>query len=444
MTMNAIPSLSPAAERSPAGPERPRRFGRFGRLPQLAGTSFLSVGFLARLPLAMLTVGALTIVTSASGSYALGGFAAGAVGIGSALGAPILGFLADRFGQRVVLLPAAALNTVATVALVVLALALTGTAAAAAVPVMAAAFLTGFTSPQIGPLARVRWVAMTRRPSDLDTAMSYESTADELTFVLGPALVGLLASLAAPWVPLTLAAVLTLAMVSAFAVHPTGRLVGSSRGRSDVQEPGPAVTGRRSRLLISIPVLGMVAMGTFFGGTQTTLTAFAGQFDAASAAGLLYAVMGLSSAGAALSVAFWPATFAHSWRWIASAAGMVGLAALLFLPSGIPAMVLVLFLLGIPVGPTMVSIFSIGSMVAPRRLLGTVMTLLASGIVAGSALGSAVAGSLAERVGTDAAFAVPVLAAAALLVLGLAGAAGLRAHRRSVEATAAASGPTGS
>ncbi|MHA7262700.1 MFS transporter [Arthrobacter sp. TMN-37] len=441
--MNSTPGFSPAAERFPAAPDSQPR-SRFGRLPQLAGTSFLSVGFLARLPLAMLTVGALTIVTSASGSYALGGFAAGAVGIGSALGAPLLGFLADRFGQRGVLLPAAVLNTVAIAALVVLALTPTGPAAAAAGPVLAAAFLTGFTSPQIGPLARVRWVAMTRRPADLDTAMSYESTADELTFVLGPALVGLLASLVAPWLPLTVAAVLTLVMVSAFALHPTGRLVGSSRGRSEEQPAGSALTGRRVRLLISLPVLGMVAMGTFFGSTQTALTAFAGQFDAASAAGLLYAVMGLSSAGAALSVAFWPAAFKHSWRWIAAAAAMAGLAALLFLPSSIPQMVVVLFLLGIPVGPTMVSIFSIGSIVAPRRLLGTVMTLLASGIVAGSALGSSVAGSLAEGAGAGAAFAVPVLSAAALLVLGFAGAAGLRAHDRSLAASVAASAVRGS
>jgi MFS family permease len=220
-------------------------------------------------------------------------------------------------------------------------------------------------------------------------------------------------------------------MVSAFALHPTGRTAGSAAGNAGEVEADPAPTGRRGRLLIALPVLGMVAMGTFFGSTQTTLTAFAGQFDAAAAAGLLYAVMGLSSAAAALSVAYWPASFAHAWRWIASAAAMVGLAALLFLPASLPMMVLVLFLLGIPVGPTMVSIFSIGSLVAPRRLLGTVMTLLASGIVAGAALGSSVAGSLAETAGTGAAFAVPVLAAASLLVLGLAGAAGLRAHNRS-------------
>ena len=66
----------------------------------------------------MLTVGALTLVTSATGSYALGGTAAGAVGIGSAIGAPVFGALADRHGQRPVLLVAAVLNALAVLALI--------------------------------------------------------------------------------------------------------------------------------------------------------------------------------------------------------------------------------------------------------------------------------------------------------------------------------------
>lgn len=42
------------------------------------------------------------------------------------------------------------------------------------------------------PASGSRSVAASR--ADLDTALSYESTADEITFVLGPALVGILAS----------------------------------------------------------------------------------------------------------------------------------------------------------------------------------------------------------------------------------------------------------
>lgn len=421
------PATPPDSVPVPDTVEPLRNRGRFGRLPEIAGAGFLPLGFIARLPLAMLTVGALTLVTAATNSYASGGFAAGAVGIGSALGAPVLGFLADRHGQRPVLLLAALLNTIAIVALLMVSgLAGTGTGL---LPTLAAAFLMGATCPQIGPLARVRWMALTRnkRPADLDTALSYESTADELTFVLGPALVGLLASLIAPWLPLALAALLTVTFVSAFAVHPTERAVIPLRRRPQTGVPsGAAVRGmRRTTFLVSLPVFGMVMMGTFFGSTQTALIAFAGGFGVETAAGLLYAVMGVSSALTALSVAYWPQGFRHPLRWVVSAAAMSAAACLPLFASDIPLMLAALLVLGIPVGPTMVTIFSVGSLVAPQHLVGTVMTLLASGIVAGTALGASLAGTLAEA-GVQNALMVPVAAAVVLLLLGFVSAVVLR------------------
>lgn len=443
------------AETSPAAPPAPapRKGGRFARLPLLAGRGFIPLGLFARLPLAMLTVGALTLVTAVTGSYAVGGAAAGAVGIGSALGAPVLGILADRLGQRGVLLVSAIANTVAIVALILAAYLVAGVRdLAVAAPVLVAAFVAGASCPQVGPLARVRWMALTARtggagpaasPADLDTALSYESTADELTFVLGPALVGILASLLAPWLPLALAAALTLVLVPAFAVHPTHhavvrtprrRVPGSAgdpaAGPAGARRPDTAGTpGRvRSVAAVALPVLAMVCMGTFFGSTQTSLSSFSAGFATSEVAGLLYAVMGLSSAAAALSVAYWPRRFTVNARWIVCAALMAGLAPLLLLPSTALPMVLVLLVLGLPVGPLMVTVFAIGALVAPAGKLGTVMTALASGIVAGTALGSSIAGQLAQNFGYPTAFRVPVCAAAALFLLGAAAAVVL--HQR--------------
>lgn len=414
--------------------------GRFARLPQLAGKGFIPLGLFARLPLAMLTIGTLTLVTSVSGSYAVGGASAGAVGIGSAVGAPILGALADRRGQRTVLLVAAILNTAAVLALIALAFVLpaaefNGDYLGTAGPVLAAGFIAGLSCPQVGPLARVRWMALTSGSSrkdsgrDLDTALSYESTADELTFVLGPALVGVLASLVAPWLPLALAAALTLTLVPAFAVHPTHRSVprslrpGKPRPRKPVHQPSHPERGpQRGRLAglaaVAVPVLAMVCMGTFFGSTQTALSSFSAAFATSEVAGLLYSVMGLSSAAAAISVAYWPARFPATARWLVCAAVMAGLSTLLLLPADGWIMVLVLLVLGLPVGPVMVTVFAIGGTVAPGGRLGTVMTALASGIVAGTAFGSSIAGQLAEGPGYTAAFLIPVAAAAALFLLG--------------------------
>ncbi|NYE94758.1 MFS family permease [Psychromicrobium silvestre] len=391
----------------------------------------------------MLNVGVLTLVTAVSHSYAIGGFAAGAAGIGSAMGAPLLGFAADRIGQKPVLITAAVANTVLLGAVIVLSYLIAGSAEGftptATVLLLVSAWLAGASSPQVGPLARVRWMALvrkvpeSRRDGALDTALSYESTADELTFVLGPALVGIVAALIAPWLPLVIAAILTLTLVSAFAVHRTVLAVSAQRGG----KIAPGLQEARDRWLwlkVSIPVLGMVCMGTFFGSTLTSLSAFTGTVGAEAGgselAGLLYAVMGLSSAAAALSVAFWPRAFVQRWRWVVLATLMTALVGLLLLPSDLPGMMLALFLLGLPVGPTMVTIFSIGGMVAPRRWLGTVMTALASGIVAGTAIGSSISGSLAQSQSYHQAFLVPVGAAVALLLLGLLTALSLRVKNR--------------
>lgn len=372
----------------------------------------------------MLAMGTLTLVTSVSGSFAAGGTAAGAVGIGSALGAPVLGSFADRRGQRPVLLLSAVLNTVGVLALI---LAANTAAASGDFPpaVLAAAFAAGATCPQVGPLARVRWMSLTANAGgptaapggaarDLETALSYESTADEVTFVLGPALVGILASFVAPWLPLALAAAMTITLVPAFAAHPTHRAV----------PPGGRPAGRRrtgaAKLpwAVALPVLAMACMGTFFGSTQAALSAFAAGLAGAEIAGLLYAVMGLSSAAAALSVAFWPRRAGLALRWVVCAVLTAGLAVLLLVPSSLPWMAAVLLVLGLPVGPVMVTVFAVGGSVAPAGRLGTVMTALASGIVAGTAIGSSIGGQLAQLHGAAAAFLVPVCAAGALALLG--------------------------
>lgn len=457
------PSAGTSADVPAARPRRSRLPGRFARLPELAGPGFLPVALFARLPLAMLTVGALTLATAVSHSYAIGGLAAGAVGIGSAVGAPILGALADRAGQRPVLLTAAAANTVAVVALILAAYLTPGfTNPADAAALAITAFLAGASSPQVGPMARVRWMALTTRDlepaqtgsgagpgaaessgarqhgsvasrrAELDTALSYEGTADEFTFVLGPALVGLLASVFVPWLPLALAAILTATLVPAFAVHSSVRAVVPAKHQPPaavVHAARRPAAGALAWLKVLIAVLAMVCMGTFFGSVQNALSAFSAEYATAELAGLMYAAMGLSSAVAALSVAYWPQRFGLPARWVAAAALMAALSVLLFLPSGIQPMLAVLLVLGLPVGPVMVTVFSIGGLVAPAGRMGTVMTALASGIVAGTALGAFLAGQMAETQGYSAAFLVSLGSAVLLAALGLLAAALLRKRK---------------
>ncbi|MCA1306088.1 MFS transporter [Microbacterium esteraromaticum] len=385
----------------------------------MAGWPYFLIAFVARLPFAMMVVGVLTMVVTARGSLSLGGLSSAAVGAGTALIGPFLGAAADRYGQRPVLVAAAVVNSamLAVFALVVY-------SPATDVAVLAAGFAIGASAPQVSPMSRSRLVTIidermpeARRARTTSATMSYESAADETVFVFGPFLVGILASFIAPWAPIVLAAVLTLVFVGAFALHPTGRHVSASR------TPGGAAPSAVSELfhpaLLTV-VVGIFGVGLFFGSTLTALTAFMADRGAPEQAGLLYGVMGIGSAILALGVAWLPARFTLAARWLVFGGILLAGSALVVTASSVGMMTLALALLGIGVGPTLVTQYSLGASRSPLGRSATVMTMLGSGVVVGQALASAVTGELAESVGTQAALMMPLVASSIVVAAGIA------------------------
>jgi MFS family permease len=188
-------------------------------LVRIAGPGLLVLTFLARLPAAMAPLGVIMLVSSATHSFAQAGLVTAALGVGAAAGGPAVGWLTDRSGQRVIGAAAAVVNALALAATVGAVSAGAGVAVAA---VLAA--VVGVATPQVGPLIRVRWAALLPRRGREDllpTAMAYEGAADEASFVAGPALVGLLAVLGVPALPLIAAVGLGLAAALPFALHRT-------------------------------------------------------------------------------------------------------------------------------------------------------------------------------------------------------------------------------
>ncbi len=386
---------------------------------RVTGPAFLVLSFLARLPAAMVPLGVITLVAAVTGSFATAGATAAAYGIGAALGGPAVGTFADRFGQRSAGLVAAILNALALAAIVVA----VGVSAPSAF-VMLAAAVAGLCTPQVGPLARVRWsallsaaanpvpasaaqpVAASVRRSRLATAFSYEGAADELSYMAGPALVGVIAVLGFSWLPLVIAAVLTLLAAVPFALHRTA--VAGSRAVSS-REPLPMVP-------LSLLIVAMSGIGIVFGATQTGVTAFAEELGMPSAAGLIYAALGVGSAVAGLATAWLPARWTSLTRYGFSALALAtGALALVLAPSTLAGVTAAMLAVGVVSAPYLIAVFALGSEVTPPSRAGTAMTLLGSGVVAGVALGAALAGRLADTYGHMGAFTVPL--AAAILAL---------------------------
>ncbi|MFD0560103.1 putative MFS family arabinose efflux permease [Stackebrandtia endophytica] len=388
-------------------------------LLRTAGLPYFVIAFIARLPFAMMVVGVLTAVASVRDSLALAGLTSAAVGLGTAVFGPFLGAAADRFSQRRVLLVLAAANSAA---LVVFTLVVYSTAGAALV--LAAALVIGATAPQVAPLSRSRLVTIitarmegARRQRTMSSTMAYESAADETVFVFGPFLVGILASFIGAWAPLVIAAVLIMVFVAAFALHPTGRNLSSSR-HEDGSAPSAASELFRPALLLV--VAGITGVGLLFGATLTSLTAFMADRNEPESAGLFYGVMGIGSALLALGVAWLPTRFPLRTRWLVFAVILLAGTSVLAFASTTGAVMFALALMGIGVGPTLVTQYSLGVARSPLGRSATVMTMLGSGVILGQALGAAITGELADRFGTTVALAAPAVAAAIVTVTAVA------------------------
>ncbi|MBM7516903.1 MFS transporter [Nocardioides nitrophenolicus] len=386
-------------------------------LVRAAGASYFPIALVARLPYAMMVVGVLTLVVAGRDSLAFGGLNSAVVGLGAATVGPLLGAAADRFGQRRVLLVSGVASTTALglMAWVVY-------SPLPAVAVLAVAYVVGASAPQIAPMSRSRLVqiigariAPGRRSRTFDATMAHESAADELVFIVGPFVVGLLGTMLDPWAPVAGAAVLTLVFVTAFALHPSALAAAGADERAT--RPAPAREIARPPLLAV--VAGIFGVGLFFGSMLTSLTAFMADHGEPASAGLVYGVMGIGSATLALGVALFPAAFSLRARWLVFGGTMLAGAALLPLVSSVAAMCGVLLLIGCGIGPTMVTQYSLGALRSPAGRSATVMTILGSAVIVGQSLASAVTGEVADRFGTSAALFLPVVAALVVVAAGV-------------------------
>ena len=134
----------------------------------------------------------------------------------------------------------------------------------------------------------------------MDAAFSYEGAADEASFVIGPALVGLIRRVVRRPAALLLAAVLLLVFGSAFALtRPPGW---PTTHRAAPSAAGRLVWAPRSSCS-SAPRCSSVSL---FGATQTGATVLATDAGQPGIAGLVHATLGVGSVVAGLATAYAP------------------------------------------------------------------------------------------------------------------------------------------
>ncbi|MER8233687.1 MFS transporter [Streptomyces sp. NPDC094049] len=380
----------------------------YGQLLRTPGAlSFLLPGFAARQPFAMLTIGIVLLVQHTTGSFGSAGAVAAATGVSMALFAPQSGKLADRFGQRAVLLPGVLVHTASVSLLVVLAL---GDAPLWAL--FLAAVPAGASVPQVGPMVRARWAAKLDGTPLMPTAAAFESVTDEFTFVVGPVLATALCTGIHPAAGLIAEAGLTLVGGLFFAAQratqpPFGAAAAASTEphRSALSVPG-----------VRVLIVAFLGIGAVFGGMQVSLTAFTEEIGNPGANGLLYGVFAAGNmlAGIAMGAVAWKSGPLR--RLLVGYTGLTVAASLLWTAHSVLLLGALGLVVGLFIAPALITGYTIVESLIPASARTEAFTWLTGAVALGQAAAVTVAGRLADTQGASTGFLVPLVGTALALI----------------------------
>ncbi|MFF2511623.1 MFS transporter [Streptomyces sp. NPDC058086] len=384
----------------------------YGQLLRTRGAwTFLLPGFAARQPFAMLTLSLVLLVQHTTGSYGAAGAVAAVTGVSMALFAPFTGRLADRHGQRAVLLPGVLVHALAGLSLTALAL-----TDAPLWALFLAAVPTGASVPQVGPMVRARWGVKLQDSPLMTTAAAFESVTDELTFVFGPLLATALCTAVHPAAGLLTEAGLTLIGGLLFASQKSTQPAVAAAGHTRV-EHGFALRVPGVRVLI-VTFLGI---GSVFGGMQVSLAAFSESIGEPGLNGVLY---GVFAAGNMLSGVVCGAI---AWKVAPQRRLVIGYAALALAACGlwaahsVVALAAIGLLVGMCIAPSLITGYTLVEGLVPAGARTEAFTWLTGAVALGQAAAVTVAGQLEDRLWNGAGFLVPMagtaLALATLLAL---------------------------
>ncbi|MFE2091723.1 MFS transporter [Streptomyces sp. NPDC059460] len=365
--------------------------------------AFTAGNLIARLPMGMFSVSAVIMIAGSRGSYALAG-AVTATGLAAtAVVAPWTARLVDRYGQARIAVPATAIAVLGSLALLLC------VHYDAPDWTLFAAYAATATTPNTGGMSRARWAHLHRGdPAALHTANSFEQAADELCFMLGPALAAFLCAALFPEAGTLIGAVLLMTGVLIFAAQ---------RATEPPVAPGTrAGSPLRTRGMPALLAV-FLATGAVFGAMEVVTIAHAGgailalQAGGSCVAGLLYG--SLRPAVAIRRRLLWC---------------LAGMAALMSLPllaaSSTPSLLALagsLLLAGAATAPTMVTGMTLVQRLTPEGQLNEGMTLSVTALLGGIAAGSATGGWMVEHAGTITAYVVPGCAAGLALAMAAAG-----------------------
>ncbi|QDY81144.1 MFS transporter [Streptomyces qinzhouensis] len=249
---------------------------------------------LGRLSYGMVSLSLVLAVKESTDSYAVAGTVMALFALTSVFLSPTRAGLVDRYGPRRALLPMAGLYAVLLAALAFA----TSWSGTSGILLGLLAAPAGACTPPLGPVMRTLWSDLLPDRRLLQRAYSLDSVAEELLFVAGPLLVGLLVQVAAPSLGLAVSAALVLTGTLALITSPAARgWTGREKAPAGPAQPSeePALRGDpglRQAIVVS------AAVGICLGAFELLVIAFAdAHHEPQAVAWVLAALCGGSAIG---------------------------------------------------------------------------------------------------------------------------------------------------
>ncbi|WNV77625.1 MFS transporter [Geodermatophilus sp. DSM 44513] len=408
-----------------------RHYSRLWRVP--GAPTLLVGGVVARVGQGVTVIAWLLLIRHVRGNYADAAAVTAAIALLTAVAAPIVGRLADRFAVSRVL-PWCAAGYVTTQ----LALLLTVRADVGLGWLLVLGAASGASFPPMSAALRATWSVLTSPDSgraDLQrTAMAAESALFELAFVVGPLLLSIAALTTGVIVPESRTAGPTAALLVATACTLVGTLwvawgrgmrsVRPVAGRPPTRGLGP-LRAERFGLLLGTAAGVMFA----FGVAPVAIAAYAEQAHGhagSTATGVLIAVWSLGSAVAGIVFGALRLRAGLVRQYIVLLAGLTGGYLVWVLAPGTGALGAALFVTGGVIAPALAVMAGLVAELTDESMRTEAYTWLTTTSMGIAALGSAVAGVVVDgRLGAEGGFLLAAVSTGLALLL----APGLRVRR---------------
>jgi MFS family permease len=379
------------------------------RAPHARGAFAASLA--GRLCYGIVSLSLILTLTAGGRNYGLAGLVMALFGLAIVLVSPFRAWMVDRHGPRRALPPMAAAFASA---LVIIAL-IPPRSGVNDTAIALLAVAAGASAPPLGVVMRTLWSTLISDRDALQAAYSLDGVAEELLYVAGPAITGVVTVTATPAAGLLVTAGLMVAGTGLFLRSPGlcrwPAPADKAASGTPAKAPGEAGAGRAILAL----AFATGAIGLCLGGLGLVIVAFAQARQDPAAVAWIEATL---SAGSALGGLGYGAV---TWRIPAQqrlallAAALAIILAPAALSPNLPVLALLAGLAGVLVSPALSTAYVLADSLAAATARNRAGNWVNSGYNAGSSAGSALSGQMVGRVPLSA--CLPALAVPSLLAI---------------------------